>query len=114
VHSADAGKRALTDEQTEIEMPELADKIADAKAELERLERLAASATCADLGHDWQSIGGCNAGCDPNCSCSVPVNECTRCKDCDYGQNEEAAQVRRDCRMRTAAVLCDGKLAQVD
>lgn len=78
-------------------MPELADKIADAKAEVERLERIAASATCRDLGHDWQSIGGCNAGCCDDCGCSVPVNECTRCKDCDYGDNDEAIKVRSLC-----------------
>jgi hypothetical protein len=80
-------------------MPDLADQIADAKAELNRLERLAASATCADLGHDMQSVGGCNAGCCDECSCSVPVNECTRCKDCDYGDNPEADRIRRDCKL---------------
>jgi hypothetical protein len=82
-------------------MPELAEKIADAKAELARLERLAASATCRDLGHDWQSLGGCNAGCDlgDDCYCSVPVNECSRCKDCDYGDNANADEVRRECRL---------------
>ncbi len=78
-------------------MPNLADRIADAKAELSRLERLAASATCAEVGHDWQSLGGCNCGCDGGC-CSVPVNECTRCKDCDYGDNEDAAEIRARCK----------------
>lgn len=80
-------------------MPQLADQIADAEACLARLKRQAASATCADLGHDWQSIGGCNAGCDDDCACSVPVHECTRCGDCDYGKNDEAEQVRRDCAL---------------
>jgi hypothetical protein len=82
-------------------MPKLADQIADAKADLARLLRQAASATCADLSHDMQSIGGRNAGCDKDCCCSVPVNECTRCGDCDYGDNEEAKQVRRDCKLRS-------------
>lgn len=50
-----------------------------------------------DAGHDWQSIGGCNAGCHDNCSCSVPVNTCSRCGDCDYGDNDEAKQVRSSC-----------------
>lgn len=48
-------------------------------------------------GHDMQSIGGCNAGCDPFCICSVPVNRCTRCGDCDYGENEEADRTRAEC-----------------
>jgi hypothetical protein len=48
-------------------------------------------------GHDMHHIGGCNAGCGPDCSCSVPVFECSRCKDCDYGRNEEAEFIRRKC-----------------
>ena len=75
-------------------MPELADRIADARAELKRLERIAATATCRDLGHNWQSIGGCNCGCHEDASCSVPVNECARCKDCNYGENEDAHVMR--------------------
>lgn len=39
-------------------MPELAERLEQARAEVRRLERLALSATCVDLGHDWQSIGG--------------------------------------------------------
>lgn len=50
-------------------------------------------------GHDWQSIGGCNAGCHEMCSCSVPVHKCSRCGDCDYGDNEEAAKTRADCAL---------------
>ncbi len=48
-------------------------------------------------GHDWVSKGGCNAGCHEFCSCSVPVNECSRCGDCDYGKNDEATLVRSKC-----------------
>lgn len=48
-------------------------------------------------GHDWRVIGGCNAGCSHDCGCSVPVHECSRCGDCDYGDNEDAAAVRADC-----------------
>lgn len=59
---------------------------------------------CSAQGHDWKSRGGCNAGCDDDCACSVPVHECTRCGDCDYGDNEEAEEVRRDCRMRRGEV----------
>lgn len=51
-----------------------------------------------EAGHDMQSIGGCNAGCHPDwCSCSAPVNTCSRCGDCDYGDNSDAEQVRADC-----------------
>ncbi len=50
-----------------------------------------------EAGHDWHSIGGCNAGCHEDCSCSVPVNVCSRCGDCDYGKNDEAAEVRAHC-----------------
>lgn len=82
-------------------MGDLAKKIDEAKATLERLERQASAATCAELGqHDWQSFGGCNASCGPDCSCSVPVQECSRCKDCDYGENAEAVEVRRECAER--------------
>jgi hypothetical protein len=51
-----------------------------------------------ERGHDWQSIGGCNAGCGDWCGCSVPVNVCSRCKDCDYGDNEDARRIRSKCR----------------
>lgn len=52
---------------------------------------------CQRGNHEWQSIGGCNAGCSDDCYCSVPVNECSRCGDCDYGDNEDAEQVRENC-----------------
>lgn len=79
-------------------MAELAEKIEVARAALALLERMAETATCAELGHDMQSIGGCNCGC-PDGACSVPVNECTRCKDSDYGDNEDATEVRRLCKL---------------
>lgn len=50
-------------------------------------------------GCDMRHAGGRNAGCDigDDCCCSVPVYACTRCGDSDYGNNEEAAEVRRRC-----------------
>ena len=51
-----------------------------------------------ERGCDWRSIGGCNAGCGDWCSCSVPVNVCSRCKDCDYGENDDAEKVRAECK----------------
>lgn len=68
----------------------LADEIADAEASLAALKRLAATATCAEVGHRWKFIGARNAGCDRDCQCSVPVNECEACGDCDYGAPAEA------------------------
>ena len=54
-----------------------------------------------EAGHDLRSVGGCNAGCHEDCSCSVPVYECFRCHAaCDYGDNDEAEQVRADCALR--------------
>jgi len=79
----------------------IAKKLEDAKAEVARLERIAGSATCREMGcHDWQSIGGTNASCGDlgkDCSCSVPVLQCRRCGDCDYGDNAEAEETRRKC-----------------
>lgn len=70
-----------------------------ARAEVDRLERLAKTALCAELGeHDWTSIGGCNAGCHDACRCSVPVNVCQRCGACDYGDNKEAADIMAACK----------------
>lgn len=53
-----------------------------------------------EAGHQWVSLGGCNAACERGdlCCCSVPVNECARCGDCDYGKNREADEVRDHCR----------------
>ena len=57
--------------------------------------------TGCEAGHDWQSVGGCNAACGfTDCACSVPVNKCSRCGDYDYGDNDEAKQVRADCTER--------------
>ena len=50
-----------------------------------------------EKSHDWHSLGGCNAGCHADCSCSAPVNSCRRCGDSDYGDNAEAEEVRADC-----------------
>lgn len=75
----------------------LAKQIEDAEAEVARLKRLAAQATCRELGrHDMVFLGGANCGCEDG-SCSVPVHECSRCGDCDYGDNYEAKETRRRC-----------------
>lgn len=61
--------------------------------------------TCSERGHKMQSTGGMNCGCTFEDdagqlllgSCSVPVHHCTRCGDCDYGDNDEAIEIRRVC-----------------
>lgn len=52
---------------------------------------------CAILGHQWLFLGGMNCGCEGVTGCSVPVYECEACGDCDYGENAEAAEKRREC-----------------
>lgn len=68
------------------------------------LQRLIAEASvlgggehpCSILGHKWKHIGGSHCGCE-NGSCSVPVHECESCGDVDYGENEEASDIRNQC-----------------
>lgn len=76
----------------------ITEQLEDARANVERLERAMRAAPCAQAGHDMQHKGGRNAGCSDWCSCSVPVFECTRCGDCDYGENEEARAVMKNCK----------------
>lgn len=85
-------------------MPELLERLESARAEVARLERIAATATCREIGCDMQSIGGANCGCifydgEDRCEgqCSIPVLKCTRCGDCDYGDNAEAEEKRTSC-----------------
>lgn len=75
----------------------LAERLEEAKAEVARLEREAASASCAEIGHDWVFFGGKTCSCHENSSCYIPVYECSRCGDCDYGDNEEAKNIYINC-----------------
>lgn len=68
-----------------------------AEAEAARLRREIAQGPCREYGHDWQFHGGANAGCGPDCGCSVSVHVCAKCGDCDYGDNPEAAELRASC-----------------
>lgn len=77
-------------------MSALAEQLENARAEVARLERIAATATCREMGCDMQHSGGMNCGCDEG-SCSVPVYVCTRCGDSDYGDNQEALDKRATC-----------------
>jgi hypothetical protein len=78
-------------------MNDLQSELEKAQAHVASLQRQIAAGPCRELGHDWQSYGGANAGCTSSCSCSVPVNVCTKCGDCDYGQNAEADRIRAEC-----------------
>jgi len=82
----------------------LAEEIAATKRRLAALEHQSVAATCVEMGHDWCLMGGANCGCEwiedgETCRgmCSVPVHECRRCKDCDYGENPEGDMLRSDC-----------------
>lgn len=78
-------------------MNTLEEQLAEAEATANRLRREIAAGPCQEHGHDWQHHGGANAGCATDCACSVPVYVCSKCGDCDYGENPEAIQVRADC-----------------
>lgn len=82
----------------------LESQLADAEARVEEIKRQIRTGPCAQHGHDWQSSGGCNAGCilGEHCTCSVPVNVCSKCSDCDYGENAEAAEIRAACASKRA------------
>lgn len=75
----------------------LLDQLEEAEATAERIRRQIRAATCQEVGHDWVSIGGCNAGCSRDCNCSIPVLACKKCGDCDYGENEEANETKANC-----------------
>lgn len=54
---------------------------------------------CDVIGHNWISDGGSNCGCiDGNCS--VPTHKCSGCGDFDYGENEDAREIRSSCEWR--------------
>lgn len=72
-------------------------KLERAEADVARLRREIAQGPCREYGHDWQFLGGANAGCGPDCACSVPVQVCAKCGDCDYGDNPEANAAREIC-----------------
>lgn len=87
----------------EAEGAPLSEQIERKKAELASLELQAQAATCLEMGkHDWQFYGGANCGCQDG-GCSVPVHKCVRCGDCDYGENDEAESIRRDCAIASEA-----------
>ena len=79
---------------------DLLEKLEKAKAQVFAVECEIKDALCSDVGHDWVSHGGANAGCDRDCRCSVPVHRCSKCGDFDYGENDDAVQIRKECAER--------------
>lgn len=75
----------------------IAEELAEARANVARLEREVSQATCREVGHRWKHMGGRNCGCHDGASCSVPVHECTVCGDCDYGENRWSDETRAEC-----------------
>jgi hypothetical protein len=73
------------------------------------LDRLIAEASvlaggdhpCLVLGHKWVFHGGANCGCEDG-QCGVPVYRCEGCGDYDYGENDEARDMRAACERDTA------------
>ena len=55
--------------------------------------------------HEWEQVGGRNAGCCGDCQCSVPVMVCTECGECDYGDNAEAKHIIDNCTIIVRAAL---------
>lgn len=75
----------------------LQDQLEEARATVASIEARMQAAGCVEAGHEWKHIGGRNACCDHLCVCSIPVYECQRCGDSDYGENAEAEGTMRRC-----------------
>ena len=78
-------------------MRNLEAELEEAEARLALLKQLQAAGNCAENGHEMVFYGGAWAGCCAECSCSVPVYHCKHCGLCDYGDNEEAEDIRKEC-----------------
>lgn len=83
-------------------------QLEDAEALAARLRQQIKSGTCAETGHDWQFLGGRNAGCADWCCCSIPVHQCAKCGDCDYGDNAEVAEKMANCEARSTLEQTEG------
>lgn len=80
-------------------MSDLQAQLEEALAEVDRLKRRILAAPCSEVGHRWELLGGKWCGCHEDAACGLPVYQCAVCGDCDYGENAEAADIRRHCSM---------------
>lgn len=78
-------------------MATLREELEETLARAEHLRQRIGAETCATAGHSWKFFGGKNAGCGLDCRCSVPVHQCERCGDSDYGDNTEADEAIARC-----------------
>lgn len=81
-------------------MADLIKELEETEAKAALIRNLIRDGDCAQYGHTWTDVGGCNAGCGPFCSCSVPVHKCSKCGDMDYGDNREAREILAECLAR--------------
>lgn len=83
-------------------MTDLSKKLEEAEALVERLKLQIKQGSCQETGHDWKFLGGRVLGCEleDDCNCSASVHICVKCDDCDYGENEESANIKEDCQIR--------------
>lgn len=75
-------------------------ELEQAQVRVAQLLREIAQGPCRKYGHTWRTLGGSNAGCCKDCCCSVPVYTCSKCKDCDYGENAEADNIIAACALK--------------
>lgn len=78
-------------------MSALIEQLAELERQAAQIKREIASGPCLEFGHDFQFAGGTNLGCGDDCACGGAVYTCTKCGDCDYGDNEENDELRAAC-----------------
>jgi hypothetical protein len=72
-------------------------ELEEARDRVAQLEQAIKHGKCSETGHNWEHIGGANAACCDTCNCSIPVYQCSKCGDCDYGDNPEADTHKKRC-----------------
>jgi len=75
----------------------LRDELREAEETVNRLKSAISAADCKTAGHTMVFAGGRNAGCCEDCTCGVPVYECSECGLCDFGDNDEANHIISEC-----------------
>lgn len=66
-----------------------------------KVDAALAQLACAQGDHRWKSIGAAACCCDLGDGiygeCSLPVNVCEECGDCDYGDSVDSDNIRANC-----------------